>query len=100
MKRFFLILLVLAGTLVWTNPSHADHQRAVGDKFKKENPLITFFTGTRLVSEFVGYDDYVLFSVGHVANERVSVGVLGKVFARKIPIESEIGRALREAFAR
>jgi hypothetical protein len=56
--------------------------------------------GAKVASEFVGYDSYVIFSVGRLADEPVSVGLFGKVFAREIPIESEIGRALREAGSR
>jgi hypothetical protein len=100
MKRFFLILLVIAGALAWSNPSAGDHRRAVGDRFKAENPIISIFKGDQVVANLVGYDSYGLFSVGRVADKPVSVGVFGKVFAREIPIESEIGRMLREAFAR
>jgi hypothetical protein len=100
MKRFFLILLVVAGALAWTNPSLGDHQRAFADKFKAENPIISWFGGDKAASAFIGYDSYVLFSVGRVAGEPVSVGVFGKVFARTIPIESEIGRAVGQAFGR
>jgi hypothetical protein len=100
MKRFTLILLVLLGALVWSNPSHADHQRAFADKFKQDNPIISWFGGAKVASEFVGYDSYVIFSVGRLADEPVSVGVFGKVFAAEIPIESEIARAFREATSR
>jgi|GEM_PF-6699998 len=98
MKRY--ILLVLLGVLIWSNPSHADHQRAFADKFKEDNPIISWFGGAKAASEFVGYDSYVIFSVGRLADEPVSLGLFGKVFAAEIPIESEIASALREAMSR
>jgi hypothetical protein len=97
MKRSILILLAVIGALVWTNPSQADHQRAFADKFRQENPILSWFKVGDTASQFIGYDSYVLFSVGHVAGERVSVGVFGKVFARKVPIESTIGKAIGQA---
>ena len=100
MKRFFIILLVMVGALAWTNPSQAAHQRAFADRFKAQNPILSFLGVGKVAGDFVAYDNYVLFSVGHVAGERVSVGVFGKVFAREVPIESEIGRAIRESASR
>lgn len=100
MKRFTLILLVLLGVLAWSNPSQADHQRAFADKFKEDNPIISWFGGAKVASEFMGYDSYVIFSVGRLADEPVSVGLFGEVFAREIPIESEVAKAVRSALAR
>jgi hypothetical protein len=100
MKRYFLILLVVLGALAWSNPSQGAHQRAVADKFREKNPILSIFGGDKAASALVAYDSYVLFSVGRVADEHVSVGLFGKVFAREIPIESEIGKALRSAFGR
>ncbi|HEY0020622.1 MAG TPA: hypothetical protein VGC13_30260 [Longimicrobium sp.] len=100
MKRFTLVLLVLLGALAWSNPSHADHQRAFADKFKQDNPIISWFGGAKFASELVGYDSYVIFSVGCLVDEPVSVALFGRVFAAEIPIESEIGRAFREAASR
>jgi len=95
MKRFFIVVLVVLVALAWTNPGQAAHQRAFADQFKAKNPVLSFFGVNKVASEFVAYDSYVLFSVGKVAGKPVSIGLLGKVFAKKVPIESEIGKALR-----
>lgn len=95
MKRSSLIVLILIGVLALTNPSHAAHQQAFSEGFKAENPILSFLGVGKVASALVGYDSYVFFSVGTVADEPVSVGVFGKVFTREVPIESEIAKALR-----
>lgn len=94
MKKLAVILAVLAASLAWTNPSQADHQRAFADSFKAENPVLGFFGVGTAASSLVGYDSHVFISVGRVGDRVVSVGLLGKVFTREIPVERKIREEL------
>lgn len=82
MKRYILGLLVALIVLAATNPSHERHQQRFDEQIRDANPLLKRLGIGGLGSLLVSYQSYGVLSVGRVADEVVSVGVLGQVFMR------------------
>ena len=74
---FAIFLLVVAGL---TNPSRMDHQSAVAKTFNQENPVAGFFGIGDVLSEFVAYNDYGVFSMTSLEGRNTSFGAFGLVF--------------------
>jgi hypothetical protein len=83
MRKSALILLIVAALLLITNPDAVTHQDAYKRQFQGNHPVLTIFSLDRLTALAVEYDSYGVFSVSHIGEEYVAIGILGMVMPVK-----------------
>ena len=77
----FIVVIVVFGTAFASNPSHNSHKQKINVAYSSEN-LLTGLAGVgEVLGEVSDYNNYVLFSTTYLGDRRMSIGILGKVYA-------------------
>ena len=74
-----VVLAALAILLAVSNPGPEVHKQAIREAVYKDQPLASALGLGILSSEVATYDSYLFWSVMRLEDERVSLGVLGRV---------------------
>lgn len=75
-----LFVFALLGLAFFTNPARSEHELRIRGMVRQESPVVGFLGGGWLVSKVMDYEDYVLFSLGTLRGEVVTIGAFGNVF--------------------
>lgn len=81
LKRYSLIGLAVAALLFFTNPDRAAHEQRIRDAVRQESPVASMLGGGWLAAKMIDYRSYGVFSIGSVDGERITFGILGRVFS-------------------
>jgi hypothetical protein len=84
MKNSALVLLVIAALLFITNPDAVTHRDAYKRQFQGNHPVLSLLRGDELTALAVEYQSYGVFSISHIGEEYIAIGILGKV----VPVQS------------
>jgi hypothetical protein len=74
-----MVAAALAVLLAVSNPAPEVHKQAIRDAIYKDQPLASALGFGLLSSELATYDSYLFWSTMKIDDERVTLGVLGRV---------------------
>jgi hypothetical protein len=82
LPRKLIFLVIIAVTLLISNPDLKKHQDKIIEKYNQANPLTGALGAGEIVRQVVAYKSYYFWSVGKISvtNESVSFGIAGFVF--------------------
>ena len=90
MRRLLLAVPVLAVAMYATNPGAETHRASIAGDVYRDMPRVpgrtkvTRATVDGMIGRRFSYGDYGVFSVGRVAGEPATVGILGRVVPARL----------------